>query len=162
MITCVFEDGGKGTLRHVVVHGIVEKDGKLLMVQEGREDVKGKWNLPAGHADFGESPVDAAAREAKEETGLDVIPLSLMGIYAFHDQEGRLVLRFNIKCEVKGGSFEEQEGEILDIKWMSKQELEALKAEGKLRSERTWWPIQDWIEGKKYPLNIVRVVGKTF
>ncbi len=33
MITCTFEDGGKGTLRHDVVHGIVEKDGKILFVK---------------------------------------------------------------------------------------------------------------------------------
>lgn len=29
MITCTFEDGGKGTLRHVVVHGIIEDHGKF-------------------------------------------------------------------------------------------------------------------------------------
>ncbi len=43
----------------IIVAALIEKDGKLLMVQEGREDIKGKWNLPAGHADLDEDPKKA-------------------------------------------------------------------------------------------------------
>lgn len=35
---------------------------------------RGTWALPGGHIEFGESPVDAAVREVKEETGLDILP----------------------------------------------------------------------------------------
>ena len=92
----------------VIAVAIIEKDSKLLMVQEGREDVRGKWNVPAGHANFGEDPVNAVKREAKEETGLDVEPQSLVRIHVFRDKDsGSLTLRFNIRCEVKGGKFED-------------------------------------------------------
>lgn len=38
----------------VIVGGIVEKDGKYLLVQEAQKKCYGKWNFPAGHLDFGE------------------------------------------------------------------------------------------------------------
>jgi ADP-ribose pyrophosphatase YjhB (NUDIX family) len=86
----------------IIAAALIEKDEKLLMVQEGREDVKGKWNLPAGHADLGEDPIKAVIREAKEETGLDVKPVSLAGIVAFEDKSGSSGLRFHFNCEVRG------------------------------------------------------------
>lgn len=56
----------------VIVGTVIEKDGKYLLVQEAQEKCRGKWNLPAGHLDPGETMVDGAKREAKEETGCDV------------------------------------------------------------------------------------------
>lgn len=56
----------------VIVGGVVEKDGKYLLVQEAKEKCRGKWNIPAGHLDPNETIFDAAKREVKEESGLDV------------------------------------------------------------------------------------------
>jgi 8-oxo-dGTP pyrophosphatase MutT (NUDIX family) len=39
----------------VIVGGVVEKDGKYLLVQEAQEKCRGKWNLPAGHLDPNET-----------------------------------------------------------------------------------------------------------
>lgn len=147
----------------IIVVAIIEKEGKLLMVQEGREDVRGLWNLPAGHINFGEDPLKAVVREAKEETGLDVEPKSLSGIYAFKDKETSLpVLRFHFKCEIKGGKFEDQEGEMLDIKYMSEKELLILMKSNKLRGTKTRWSIQDWIDGVEYPLNLIKIIEGVF
>ena len=38
----------------VIVGGIIEKEGKVLLVQEKQEDCYGKWNIPAGHLDCNE------------------------------------------------------------------------------------------------------------
>jgi 8-oxo-dGTP diphosphatase len=46
-----------------------------------RKNPPAGWALPGGFVDIGEDPVDAAIREAKEETGLDITSLSLMGVY---------------------------------------------------------------------------------
>lgn len=46
--------------------------GELLVVQRGREPGLGRWAIPGGRVELGERLVDAARREALEETGLDV------------------------------------------------------------------------------------------
>ena len=56
----------------IIVGGVLEKDGKYLLVQEAQEKCYGKWNLPAGHLDPNETIFEAAKREIKEESGLDV------------------------------------------------------------------------------------------
>ena len=71
MITCKFEDGGKAELRHVVVHAIVEKDGKLLLEKRAESlcDGSGQWCLPGGFMDRDETVKQAVLRELLEETG---------------------------------------------------------------------------------------------
>ena len=50
----------------------VFKDGKFLMAQRQGAHGAGSWSLPGGHLEFGESFEETAAREVKEETGLDI------------------------------------------------------------------------------------------
>lgn len=51
---------------------VVVKEGRLLLVQRGRPPGKGLWAVPGGKVRLGESMRDAARREAREETGLDI------------------------------------------------------------------------------------------
>lgn len=70
MITCRFENGRTASLRHVVVHAIVERDGALLLVRRAPElSEGGKWGLPGGFLDRDERLVDGVLRELREETG---------------------------------------------------------------------------------------------
>ena len=55
------------------VGGIVlDDDGRLLMIQRGTEPDLGRWSLPGGRVELGETDEEAAVREVREETGLDV------------------------------------------------------------------------------------------
>lgn len=77
MITCSFENGGQGKLRHVVVRGIVEKDGKLLLVKRAGPILEtGKWSLPSGYLNRDETAAAGIIREVKEETGWDTEVIS--------------------------------------------------------------------------------------
>lgn len=53
-------------------------DGKFLAAKRAIEPQKGKYGLIGGFLQFGESPQDAARREAKEETGVDVTELEMI------------------------------------------------------------------------------------
>jgi nucleoside triphosphatase len=60
--------------------------GEILLVQSHKW--KGKYVLPGGHIELGERAVDAARREAKEETGLDVYDIQFLGWQEFiYDQD---------------------------------------------------------------------------
>lgn len=39
----------------IVAGGVIEQEGKYLLIQEAREDIHGKWNLPVGKQDLGET-----------------------------------------------------------------------------------------------------------
>ena len=49
---------------------VCRKDDQVLLVKRGREPLKGRWSIPGGKMDFGETVRDAALRELKEETGV--------------------------------------------------------------------------------------------
>tara|TARA_R100000455_G_C6171281_1_gene52620 strand:+ start:153 stop:542 length:390 start_codon:yes stop_codon:yes gene_type:complete len=52
--------------------GVVCRRGNdVLLVKRGREPLKGRWSIPGGKMDFGETVRDAALRELKEETGVN-------------------------------------------------------------------------------------------
>lgn len=70
MITCTFEDGGKGLLRHVVVDCIVRKDNKILLVKRAAHlDNGGKYALVGGFMSRDETVEETVSREIFEETG---------------------------------------------------------------------------------------------
>jgi len=81
MITCLFEDGGKASLRHVVTHALVEKDGALLLVKRVGDILEtGKWGLPGGFLDRDETVSQGVLRELLEETGWEGEIISLFRI----------------------------------------------------------------------------------
>ena len=72
MLNCTFEDGGKGSLRHVVVHVLCVKDGKVLLVKRAERLLEGgKWGFPGGFLDRNETLPQCALRELMEETGYE-------------------------------------------------------------------------------------------
>lgn len=119
MITCTFEDGGSGLLRHVVVDTLVLKDGQILMVQRAaRLSEGGKWGVVGGYVDRDETVVQAAAREVYEETGWEVKELKLLTVIDRPDRpkEDRQNISFVFFCEaVKQTGQPDDESD--DVQW---------------------------------------------
>ena len=58
---------------------LVEKDGKFLLGKRGKKNANGYWVIPGGGVEWGESIRDAAIREIKEETNIDIEILENIG-----------------------------------------------------------------------------------
>ncbi|MBI3576499.1 NUDIX hydrolase [Candidatus Gottesmanbacteria bacterium] len=87
MITCIFEDGNKGLLRHVVVHAIVVQDGKILLEKRAANLTNGNlWAMPGGFLNRDETAAQGALRELKEETGWEGKIISLFSIITRPDR----------------------------------------------------------------------------
>ena len=145
---------------YIVGSNIIERDNKILLMQETLEKVKGKWNLPAGRLDMldmKEDIVTCAERERKEETGFKLEPVYLVGIYQHHLTLEHNVILFVFKSEIIGGKLTIPK-EAMDVKWFSFDEIKKLNKDGLLRSSYIWKAIQDYKGGKKIPLDFINIL----
>jgi len=85
------------------------RSGQVLFVRQSYG--KRYWSLPGGSMEHGESVEQAAVREAKEETGLDVRLTRLVGVYSKPAQNALAVC---FEAEVVGGSVQEATDEIVE------------------------------------------------
>jgi NADH pyrophosphatase NudC (nudix superfamily) len=117
-----------------IVAGCVIRDdeGKYLLTQEAQPRAYGLWNLPAGHVDKGETIEDAAVREAKEETGLDLEIVGKVGIWHPGVKES---VKHAFLGKIVGGEVRPEQGELLDVKWFTYEQVVKMHQEDKLRAE---------------------------
>lgn len=109
-----------------VIH---DKQGRLLLVRTGEDD---SWGLPAGAMEPGETPAESVIREAGEETGLDVKPFHLLGVfggpsfrhtYPNGDLAEYVILLF--ACTIVGDG-KPLDGEVTEQRWFTPAEFPSL------------------------------------
>jgi len=88
--------------RAISIDALIERDGNILLIKRGRDPYKGFWAIPGGHVDFDETVEQAVRREVKEETGLTVSKLSLLGIYSDPGRHPKQVIAVAYKVETTG------------------------------------------------------------
>jgi 8-oxo-dGTP diphosphatase len=71
------------------VDAIIQKDSQILLVKRKNEPYKGYFALPGGFVNEGERVEDAAKREAKEETSLDIKLVNILGVYSDPNRDPR-------------------------------------------------------------------------
>ena len=143
---------------NVTVAAIIERDGRYLLVEEETADGV-RLNNPAGHLDPAESPAQACAREALEETAHLFTPTHLVGVYMSrfqraHTGEDVTYLRLAF-CGQLG---EQQAGRQLDsgilrTVWMSPEEVRASRE--RHRSPLVLRCIEDHLAGRRHALDLI-------
>jgi len=138
----------------VTVAAVVMRAGRFLLVEEriGRYLV---LNQPAGHLEDRETLVEAAVREAREETAWRFHPEALVGTYLWRNPaNGRSFLRFAFCGEVDDHQPRQPlDTGIVRALWLSPAELEAQPA--RLRSPLVMRCIDDFLQGRRQPLDSV-------
>lgn len=140
---------------NVTVAAIIEREGCFLMVEE--ETSQGlRINQPAGHLEPGESLVEAAAREALEETAHPFVPAWLVGVYQWAVPGSEITyLRFafagKVEAALTGRALDKG---IVRALWLTLDELRACPA--RHRSPLVLQCVDDYLAGRRYPLELVR------
>ena len=94
------------------------KDGKVLLSIRGRDPYKGTYDVIGGFMEADEWPEVAALREAKEETGLDMKIVSLLGVYTDqYGEDGDYTLNLHYIAEIIGGEMEAMD-DIAGLEWI--------------------------------------------
>lgn len=150
---------------HIVGGCIIEKEGKILLAQEAKNAVpgiKGKWNLPTGRVDHKEDMIHCAMREGFEETGLELEPEYLVGIYQgfleFEKSDRQInVVKFVFKANQIGGELKTTD-EVADLKYFSQDEVNEMNKNNQLRTYSVKRAIDDYFAGKRLPFDTLTII----
>ena len=143
----------------VTVACVVVRDGRLLVVEE---QVRGRvvLNQPAGHLEPDETLVEAARRETLEETGWHVEPTAFIGAYQWKsppqtpEDGGRHYLRMAFAADpLRHDAGRALDDGIVQALWLTPQELQAASA--RHRSPLVWRVVEDYLAGRRHPLDVV-------
>ena len=101
--------------------------GPILLVERGKEPLKGYWSLPGGLVEPGEKLEEAVRREIREETGLRVGPVRLFEIFEriMRDTKGRAEYHYVLAdyiCRAVGGKLQAGD-DVSSAKWARRSEL---------------------------------------
>jgi ADP-ribose pyrophosphatase YjhB (NUDIX family) len=84
---------------------IPEIDGKIVLIERGIEPRRGFWSFPCGFMEIDETTEQAALRETKEETGLEVALEGHLGTYSYSDNfYGGAIVVVVYRAKVVGGT----------------------------------------------------------
>ncbi|MGH9441319.1 MAG: NUDIX domain-containing protein [Thermoanaerobaculia bacterium] len=104
----------------------VDPEGRILLVRRARPPFRGRWALPGGFVELGETVEEACVRETKEETGIDVEIDRIAGVFSRPDRDPRghtasIVFRCRaIAGELAGGD------DAAEARWFAPSEWAAL------------------------------------
>ncbi|HEY2239276.1 MAG TPA: NUDIX domain-containing protein [Streptosporangiaceae bacterium] len=96
--------------------------GRLLLIQRGHDPEAGRWSLPGGRIEPGESDAQALVREMREETGLTVEPGPLIGAVERPGPAGTVLDIRDYAATVTGGTLRAGD-DAADARWVPTAEV---------------------------------------
>jgi 8-oxo-dGTP diphosphatase len=126
-------------LQPSIAAAIVVHEGRVLLVRRSVPEAGLVWQFPAGKVEAGESAVEAAVRETRDEVGLRVSPIMRLG-ERLHPATRRRVIY--VACQVDGGSAcVAAPAEVADVAWCDRGNL------AKLVRSRLHGPVAAYLDG---------------
>ncbi|MEO3820979.1 NUDIX domain-containing protein [Plantactinospora sp. B24E8] len=115
---------------------VLDEHGRVLLIRRTDNDL---WALPGGAQDFGEYIAETAVRETREEAGVDIEVLDVVGIYtnpnhvvAYTDGEVRQQFSICFRGRYLGGELTPSD-ESSEVRWVPREELDDLKIHPSMR-----------------------------
>lgn len=137
---------------------VTDGDGRYLLVQEAKPSARGRFNLPAGKPEVGETLIEAAVREAREETGLAVAVDRLVGLYQCpRTTEGFGIVNFVFRSQVTGGTLTTSAAHPV-VRYFSRAEIRTMASERRIRGTHIELAIDDHVSGRSLPIDVIKVV----
>jgi ADP-ribose pyrophosphatase YjhB (NUDIX family) len=129
---------------------VIDQDGRILL---HRRDDNELWSIPGGAMEVGERIADTVIREAEEETGLEVKPERVVGIYsnpqhvvAYADGEVRQQFSVCFACRVVGGDLVVSD-ESLEVGFFTPEQIEGMPMHESIRLR-----IRHYLEHRPQPV----------
>lgn len=120
-----------------IVH---DAEGRLLVIRRGRPPGEGRWSLPGGRVEPGESDAQAVVRELAEETGLRVEPGRLAGSVERPGPGGVTYDIHDYAAIVTGGELSAGD-DAAEARWVTPAELRRLPTTDGLLDALTEWHV---------------------
>jgi ADP-ribose pyrophosphatase YjhB (NUDIX family) len=129
---------------------VVDQAGRILLHRRADNEL---WSIPGGGMEVGERIADTVVREVKEETGLEVEPEAIVGIYSnprhvveYGDGEVRQQFSVCFACRLVGGELAASD-ESLEVGFFTPVEIEALPMHESIRLR-----IRHYLEHRPLPV----------
>jgi 8-oxo-dGTP diphosphatase len=115
----------------VGVGAVIVEGARVVLVKRGHPPLKGRWSIPGGVLEVGELVREAAVREAREETGLVVEAVELLGVYdrVLRDPEQRVQYHYvliDFLCRRVAGDLAAG-SDAAEVRWFTRGELPGMK-----------------------------------
>lgn len=138
---------------HITVASVVHAEGRLLIVEETVDGIA-TWNQPAGHLEAGETLLQAACRELREETGITASPEYFLALHQWTAPDNTPFLRFLFTLDLPACLPALPQDTDIDRCWwlLPDQILNAAHPRSPLVAES----VRVWQSGVRYPLSVIR------
>jgi len=143
----------------IVCSNLIEHEGKFLLVKEIKKIARDLYNFPSGTLEDNEELRECAIREAKEESGLDVKPEQLVGLFQIPTSEmGNNILIYVFKSRIISGSLTTSDKHP-EVAFFTLEQIKKFHEQKRLRhNSYLFYAIENYLQNKLMDLSMIKIL----